>query len=244
MSNIHIDKNEENRKIELVKDDVLQKENLFVFYDDAKRILGEEYSKGDYYNQFSGYYKLINSNKDTFGSYDMSDIGLLGDCGNGFLSKNALKELIIELIEYYDNYDEHFQKYRNYAKRRIIEKCKEIQEIKSKESTSEDNKCGYIYVMFHQGYYKIGKSKDCARLGEYTKLAEEPEYIFVKYVNDMNLMEQKLHDRFNDKRTRNGSCEWFSLNNDDLKVIEKMLSMEEVHDFSHTKAYKHYVLRE
>ena len=84
-------------------------------------------------------------------------------------------------------------------------------------------KPGYIYVMKCMGYYKIGKTKNCKRLGEYTKLPEEPEYEILEYVNNMDLLEKFLHDLFADQRLREGSCEWFKLSNSDLDTIKESL---------------------
>lgn len=84
-------------------------------------------------------------------------------------------------------------------------------------------KPGYIYVMKCMGYYKIGKSKDCRRLGEYTKLPEEPEYVMIEYVSNMDLLERFLHDLYASKRLREGSCEWFNLSDDDLITIRESL---------------------
>lgn len=81
----------------------------------------------------------------------------------------------------------------------------------------EDGKFGIIYVLKMGEYYKIGKaSLTFARLGEYTKLPEVPEYIYIGIVLNPLIFEEKLHKIFSHKRVRG---EWFNLSVQDLNSI-------------------------
>lgn len=81
----------------------------------------------------------------------------------------------------------------------------------------EDGKFGVIYVLKMGEHYKIGKaSLSFTRLGEYTKLPETPEYIYVGIVLNALVYEEELHELFKHKRIRG---EWFNLNNQDLNTI-------------------------
>lgn len=85
---------------------------------------------------------------------------------------------------------------------------------------------GTIYVMKNCGYYKVGKACiGSKRYGEYTKLPEEPEYLIKRNIFCYSSVEKIIHEMFKDKRQRGGRCEWFCLNEEDLKKIDMVLDM-------------------
>ncbi len=86
---------------------------------------------------------------------------------------------------------------------------------------------GYIYVMKMDNYYKIGKTKNKKRLGEYTKLPTQPEYPILIKVSDFHDLERKLHTNYIDKRTRN-NCEWYILTENDIEEIRMFLKKYEI----------------
>lgn len=87
-----------------------------------------------------------------------------------------------------------------------------------KKNTS-NNDTGLIYIMKNCGYYKIGRAKKgSTRFFEYTRLPEEPVYIVKQNCNDYMRVEKELHLMFSEKRNRGGSCEWFTLDEEDIKV--------------------------
>ena len=90
---------------------------------------------------------------------------------------------------------------------------------------------GTIYVMKNCGYYKVGKACiGSKRYGEYTKLPEEPEYAIRRNVFCYSGVEKIIHEMFKDKRQRGGKCEWFCLNEEDLKKIDMVLDMFSVEE--------------
>lgn len=177
----------------------------------------------------------------------VTDEGVMDSYGEAILMKDAVKGMIDILQEYYNRYDELYDRYVKNYRNRVIEFVKGFRRDEKKEEArtfATKDESGYIYVMLHQGYYKIGKSVDCMRLGEYTRLPEEPEYVCVVRVNHMTEMETKLHEMFKDKRCREGKCEWFSLTDGDLKVIRETLREDEVKNPEHTVGYRRYILKE
>lgn len=215
--------------------------------EEAEKIAGRELDIDDYYNIYNmgGTISKDCFSKSSMG-FRLTEDGVMDECGEAILTKDAVKYLIDTLQGYYSRYDELYDAYVKEYRERVINFVRE--NFSPSEQTPnkviEKSKNGYIYIMLHQGYYKIGKSVDCMRLGEYTKLAEEPEYVYVIYVNDMNSMENKLHKKFKRKRCREGKCEWFKLNSDDLKVAYEELKKEEVKNHEHTIGYRRYVLKE
>lgn len=86
-------------------------------------------------------------------------------------------------------------------------------------------RAGFIYVMKNMGVFKIGRTNEkCKRLGEYTHLPETPEYVVLEYVNDNVVVERELQKAFAQKRRREGQCEWFDLNDDDIAKIRQIIS--------------------
>lgn len=121
----------------------------------------------------------------------------------------------------------------------------ELSEESNKEDInkvkSSEHKNGYIYVMKCLGYYKIGTSYNCSRLGEYTNLPEKPYYCIVEYVDNMAEVEKMLHNKYEYARKRNGECEWFDLKESDISYIKSLIEPHIIKDVKHTKYYYKYV---
>lgn len=96
----------------------------------------------------------------------------------------------------------------------------------AEEKEFNDNLPVYVYLMrnYNNGYYKIGISKD-TKYREKTLQAEEPDVRLIcskQYTDRITArqMEKMLHSHYNEKRSRG---EWFSLNEDEVKSIQKLL---------------------
>lgn len=97
---------------------------------------------------------------------------------------------------------------------------------KRKKKILKESSCdsqGIIYIMKNCGYYKIGRALSETRLGEYTKLPEEPKYIIKENVYKYGSVELSLHEMFKDKRLREGKCEWFDLTDDDIQKAKNFI---------------------
>lgn len=88
---------------------------------------------------------------------------------------------------------------------------------------------GYIYVMKMDSFYKIGKTKDKKRFGEYTRLPIEPEYLIVSKVYDYHNLEKQLHTIYKSKKTRD-NCEWYVLSDNDIDEIRQFIKKYEIID--------------
>lgn len=218
------------------------------FYNEVKDIIGDSFSKDDYSKYFSDdcvyeFHDILSTRRTK--AFDINEYGVCYDCGRGILTKDAIVQLIGLLTEQYNNYDIYHKRFLDHCRESDIERAYAIKKEKEEENIkNERSKQGYIYVMYHQGYYKIGKTKDCKRLGEYTRLAEEPEYVIVEYVDDMDTIEKEIHSQHEEERNRDGSCEWFKLTESDIDDIRKFLKRHSVKNHKHSKYYKRYVLKE
>ena len=145
--------------------------------------------------------------------------GLLPVFTNGNKKTLELNELY-ELRNAIDNLIFHMEK-NNVDGFDIEEEEKQKRKETKKEKILKESSCnsqGIIYIMKNCGYYKIGRAKKgSTRFLEYTRLPEEPEYIIKQNCKDYKKVEKELHLMFSDKRNRGGSCEWFTLNEKDLK---------------------------
>lgn len=133
-------------------------------------------------------------------------------------SKEELKKFINQLEFFYHHYDE--------MTKPKPEKTSEKQTPTRTEllHPKKYGPIGYVYIMENCGYFKIGKSqKPRQRFGEYTKLPEEPIYHVVCKVKNYDAVEIALHTMFSDKRNRDGGCEWFCLDENDLKIAKKFI---------------------
>lgn len=237
-----------NNAIELNNNEIDYKVNKApaILYDEVKDIIGETFTENDYNNYFKQLCGSIYSNLENGDpTFCLTTFGVTFNCGDGILTKDAIVQLIGLLTEQYNNYDNYYEKYIKYIKDNISKEAYNIKNNMEEKIIAIDKKNnGYVYVMYHQGYYKIGKTKDCKRLGEYTRLAEDPEYVAVEYVDDMDAVEKEIHSQFKEERNRNGSCEWFSLTDSDLDSIKKFLKIHSVKNHKPTRYYKRYVLKE
>jgi hypothetical protein len=82
-----------------------------------------------------------------------------------------------------------------------------------------DHGRGYVYLIWWNGYYKIGKANNVAqRIREITSGHPiQPTVIHIIPTDAMERLEKQLHKRFAAKRI-NG--EWFDLSEDDVKYIK------------------------
>lgn len=166
---------------------------------------------------------------------DIYDDGVICGGHRDFLSKESLQEAIKYMTNILNNYDEHFENFMNHQLDKFVSNCmvlarkyeeqsKQIKKNVKKNPNVGENESGIIYVMKNCGYYKIGKAKiGSSRFGEYTKLPEEPEYIIKRIVSNYHKVEIALHERYKEKRLRDGTCEWFDLSDQDLTEIKKFV---------------------
>lgn len=167
--------------------------------------------------------------------------GVFCDGNRAYLSREAIKGTIRYLNKILDNYDEHFENVMNHQLDTFIDNCMMLKrrynrsaDIKTptkKTPEVTENPTGYIYVMKNCGYYKIGKAQiGSSRFGEYTKLPEEPEYVIKTIVGNYHKVEAALHERYKDKRLRDGGCEWFELEDSDIEEIKDFVSQYAVEE--------------
>ena len=167
--------------------------------------------------------------------------GVFCDGNRAYLSREAIKGTIRYLNKILDHYDEHFENVMNRQLDTFINNCMSLKRkydnsenikkpTKKNPAIVEDPK-EYIYVMKCCGYYKIGRAQiDSTRFGEYTKLPEEPEYIIKQIVCNYQKVEIALHERYKDKRQREGMCEWFELEDSDIEEIKDFVSQYAVEE--------------
>ena len=109
---------------------------------------------------------------------------------------------------------------------RLSERWKTGEALKAQKQPQ--NTDGYVYIMKNMGVYKIGRCNTTKeRLGEYTKLPEEPEYIILTKVSDNIEAEEELQRTFHDKRMRDGKCEWFKLSDEDIEKAKEIVRQYE-----------------
>lgn len=112
------------------------------------------------------------------------------------------------------------------AERRRKAREFETAHLIAEEKEFNDNLPVYVYLMrnYNNGYYKIGIAKD-TKYREKTLQAEEPDVRLIcskQYTDRITArqMEKMLHSHYNEKRSRG---EWFKLNEDEVKSIQKLL---------------------
>jgi hypothetical protein len=165
---------------------------------------------------------------DDYNCLTIYDHGCFTNGNSNYLTQEALINARNKINEVIENYDSILKEYIEEAEKIFIEKLEMLREeqqiVRPKVA---ENKSGVLYVMKNCGYYKIGSTKHPkSRLGEYTKLPEEPEYIIIEKVKDCRNLEQSLHDMFASKRARNGKCEWYILSQNDIEKIRKIVCSE------------------
>ena len=219
----------------------------------ADKLAGRRIKHGEYKWLMHDIEEWIATELDRYEIISLGEHGPYTHGGDGFLSKPLLKDCIDRLQEYYDNYDKYFNDFVTFYADNFAEGCKRLgapDRIEARDDRHQEvidknlKHNGYIYVMYNCGYYKIGRTLDCSRLGEYTKLPEEPVYTILEYVKDYVSAETMLHRRFESKRLREGSCEWFALDEDDLAEISKLLSEIKTEPEEISKYYRRYILKE
>lgn len=76
----------------------------------------------------------------------------------------------------------------------------------------------YVYLIYCEGFYKIGISGNLkSRMSQINSSTPfNIEFITAKKFKDAKSIETQLHHLFEDKRVKG---EWFSLNEDELKIL-------------------------
>lgn len=212
----------------------------------AEKIIGYSISDEDFHNEIElgcgGITNIIDILQPTI-------YGIMTTPFQHLLDKETIKDCIKIFTYVYNNYDDFYGAYAYKQAIRFYDLCQQYAYMHNtskrnqKKKICSDNKSGYIYVMKCMGTYKIGKSNNCERLGEYTNLPEEPEYYLVEYVDDMSKVELMLHEHFSSVRRRNGQCEWFDLSEDNLLEIKELVKQHIIKNYGHTDAYKKFVLK-
>jgi len=90
------------------------------------------------------------------------------------------------------------------------------------EEPESPEKIGYVYLIRHGRYYKIGKTNSIGRR-EYDLAIQMPEKLTTVHViktDDPDGIEAYWHRRFAAKRK---GGEWFDLNASDIKAFKKWL---------------------
>lgn len=77
-------------------------------------------------------------------------------------------------------------------------------------------KSGHVYIIEHQGVYKIGIARSVEERMKGIKLPHATQVIHTIATNNMYFAERRLHQRFTSRRL-NG--EWFQLDHDDLQWL-------------------------
>ncbi len=95
---------------------------------------------------------------------------------------------------------------------------KKSEDLSNKFKLVQKNDEGFIYIIKSGEYYKIGRAKDKDnRVKTYiTENPKEIKLIFSHKVKNSKATERFLHQMFHKKKFRN---EWFSLNEEDIKII-------------------------
>jgi hypothetical protein len=95
------------------------------------------------------------------------------------------------------------------------------EEFSNYNFSKKEKVCSFVYLMknLRNGYTKIGLSKNPQKR-EKTLQSEEPEIEILFYNKGFYEDEKFLHNHFDNKRLRG---EWFDLNEEDVKFIEKYL---------------------
>lgn len=144
------------------------------------------------------------------------------DCNGGYCNLQTIIRLRDTFTKLADNYNDELyncliEDNKNLDRDLVkldIEKSKKknITSIKVNKKPAK----GSVYIIKVNDYYKIGKTKNIEkRIGEYTRLMEEPKIIICEEVDNYSLIEKELHKMFEDKNTRG---EWFSLSEEDISI--------------------------
>ena len=198
----------------------------------AEELVGKSLGDDEYMYECCRYISCLT---DCMDCMDIYDDGVLCGGDRYFLSKESIKEAIECMTNILNIYDEHFENFMHHQLDKFVNNCmilakkhegqlKRTKKYIKKNPVIGENEDGIIYVMKNCGYYKIGKAKiGSTRFGEYTKLPEEPEYIIKQTVSNYGKVEIALHERYREKRLRDGNCEWFDLTDKDLDEIKEFI---------------------
>lgn len=196
----------------------------------AEQIIGCQITDNEFQNKCCDCISYIT---DKAALMDIYKNGVLSTTRRNYLSRESIQETINDLNSILENYDQYFEDYMNDQLDLFVENCLKLKreyglnipKTTKKTPAVAKNPKGYIYVMKNCGYYKIGKAQiGSSRFGEYTKLPEEPEYVIKVIVGNYNKVETALHERYKNKRLRDGGCEWFELEDSDIEEIRDFVN--------------------
>ena len=203
----------------------------FINKDVAQTLIGRSITDNEFMYECCNNVRHLTSNCECMNVYGE---GVLCNGNTGFLARESLGLIICRLQNIYDNYYKYFEKFMNQQFDIFVHNCRKfetehdsntVRPITKKTPAVAKNPKGYIYVMKNCGYYKIGKAQiGSSRFGEYTKLPEEPEYVIKVIVGNYNKVETALHERYKNKRLRDGGCEWFELEDSDIEEIRDFVN--------------------
>lgn len=107
----------------------------------------------------------------------------------------------------------------------VIEICRNYVSSFTKKShiaseKEEENEIGYVYLMKHGKYYKLGRSNNAERRNYEIgiKLPEKFDLIHKITTDDPLGIEEYWHNRFKDKRKQG---EWFDLSSSEIKSFKR-----------------------
>jgi hypothetical protein len=146
------------------------------------------------------------------------DLCLITDQGGSIPTREDFEELIGYCLNFYDEFPQE-------EIERLVEEGKRLRlqrQAKQREQQPEPTiNSGYVYVLAGGGYYKIGKTIDIdSRLDQIEpQLPFEVELVHTIETDDIDILEDELHERYAAKRT-NG--EWFQLSESDIKNLKRM----------------------
>ncbi len=156
----------------------------------------------------------LHERNDMFG-----DVIFPTDQGGLFRTSQESKEIKRKIDNFYnllsdDDIEEYNRKVADHEYPR-----KQIESAAEEEQWTRKPVKGYVYLLHHDGLYKIGRAKNLSkRLMQISpRMPHEVTLIHFIEADDMIGMESRLHERYADKRM-NG--EWFALSAADVQEIQ------------------------
>jgi hypothetical protein len=149
--------------------------------------------------------------------YAESICELLSMCGSTYHLEESHIEKYQEILRPFLGHEEIDTWYAVLCDEKVRRENKRIRQERKKKRA-----VGCVYVIKHQGTYKIGRSRHPARRIEQEispKLPHEVETVHIIETNDMYSLELELHNKYADKRL-NG--EWFELDEGDIAWLQTL----------------------
>lgn len=128
---------------------------------------------------------------------------------------------VIEYCEKNNVYPDVIEICRPISKKSDTKKAKELD-----DDIDTEGKSGHVYMLEHDGVYKIGSSTDATQRYKQIKVQMpfETKEIHVISTDDPSGIEAYWHNRFKDKKNKRGrkmQGEWFNLSASDIKAFKK-----------------------